>query len=275
MSCKETTNRTGGISIGLLALYSALSVGCAAPQVPSRIIYEDPVNFVRLEEDSEVLVEWPPSHHTHPFMIEPEKLRTILSGLKVQEHWIALQRWMRGESPLVPAFTEEELTLLSVRISEALAEAKSNERVTFYLSQPQTFARRIITTGGFYIHGTELHIILGNWRIIYGIPAYGMIYDRRYPMRPTAAKGFDLIFEPLNAVVPTKSGLLDGILANAKDELIIDLTKLDPPDPKVSFVRSCLNHDSLCERPRAARFTFSLTHAEHVGKREEGKEMSY
>jgi hypothetical protein len=210
-------------------------VGCAAPHVPARIIYEDPVNFVRLEEDSEVLAEWPPSHHAHPFRIEPEKLRGILSGLKVREHWIALQRWMRGESPLVPAFTDEELALLSVQISEALAEAKYNERVTFYMSQPQTFARRIITTGGLYLHGTELHILLGNWRIIYGIPAYGMIYDRRYPMRPTAAKGFDLIFQPGEAVIPMKSSFLDGMLANAKDELIIDLTKLEPVDPAISL----------------------------------------
>lgn len=247
VSCKDINNRTGRIVSVLLTLYSVLSVGCAAPQVPSRIIYEDPVNFVRLEEDSEVLPEWPPSHHSHPFMIEPEKLRTILSGLKVQEHWIALQRWWRGESPLVPAFTDEELALLSAYISEALAEAKDNERVTFYLSQPQTFARRIITTGGLYIHGTELHILLGNWRIIYGIPAYGMIYDRRYPMRPTAAKGFDLIFQPSEAVIPMKSSLLDGILANAKDELIIDLTKLKPAEPTVSLLRSCVNHKSLCQ----------------------------
>jgi hypothetical protein len=65
-------------------------------------------------------------------------------------------------------------------------------------------------------------------------------------MRPTAAKGFDLIFQPSNAVIPMKSSLLDGILANAKDELIIDLTKLDPSDPKVSLIKSCLNHEALC-----------------------------
>lgn len=70
-------------------------------------------------------------------------------------------------------------------------------------------------------------MLLGNWRIIYGIPAYGMIYDRRYPMRPTAAKGFDLRFQPTEAVVPTKSSMLDVIMANAKDELIIDLSKLE------------------------------------------------
>jgi hypothetical protein len=223
-----------------------LLVGCATPHVPSRIVYEDPVNFVRLEEDSEVLVEWAPTHHAHPFTIEPEKLREILAGLKVQEHRVGLQRWIQGESPLVPAFTDEELALLSVQISEALAAAQYNERVTFYLSQPQTFARRIITTGGLYVHKRELHILVGNWRLIYGIPAYGMIYDRRYPMRPTAAKGFDLIFQPSEAVIPSKSSLLDGILANAKDELIIDLTKLEPAELTVSFMKSCENHRSLC-----------------------------
>ncbi len=226
----------------ILALTSAfLLVGCAIPQVPSRIVYEDPVNYVRLEEDAGVLAEWPPSHHAHPITIEPGQVREILSGLKVREHRIAMQRWIRGEAELVAAFTDEELAILSVRISEALAEAKYNERVTFYLSQPQTLTRRIITTGGLYVHGTELHILLGNWRILYGIPAYGMIYDRRYPMRPTAAKGFDLLFQPPEAVIPVKSSLLDGILANAKDELIIDLTKLDPPDPEVSLIHTVLS----------------------------------
>ncbi|MDH5625671.1 MAG: hypothetical protein OEY21_06155, partial [Nitrospira sp.] len=117
-------------------------------------------------------------------------------------------------------------TLLSAEIADALAQAQYNERVTFYLSEPLTFARRSITSGGLYLQGTELHLLLGNWRIIYGIPAYGMIYDRRYPMRPTAAKGFDLFFEPADAVVPQESSMLDDLLANAKDELVIDISKI-------------------------------------------------
>jgi hypothetical protein len=219
----------------LVTLHVFLLSGCAIPHVPSRIIYEDPVNYVRLEEDPDVLPEWPKGHHAHPFLMEPGKVRAILSGLKVREHRAAPQRWLQGEAEFVPAFTEEELTLLSARISEALATATYNERVTFYMSQPQTFARRIITTGGLYVHGMEVHFLLGNWRIIYGVPAYGMIYDRRYPMRPTAAKGFDLIFQPSEAVIQTKSSMLDGILANAKDELVIDLKKLESAEPVVSL----------------------------------------
>jgi hypothetical protein len=97
--------------------------------------------------------------------------------------------------------------------------------VTFYLSQPQTSVKRIITSGGVYLHGTEWHFILGNWQIVYGIPTYGMIYDRRYPMRPTAAKGFYLFFDPGEATITQRPSLWDTLLANTNDELVIDLTK--------------------------------------------------
>lgn len=204
-------------------------VGCAIPHVPSRIVYEDPVNYVRLETDKTVLPEWPQGHFSHPAVLGKELLRRVLSGLKVQEHRITPQQWIQGVAPIVPVFEDDEVALLSAQLAEGLAQAQYNERVTFYLSQPLTFFRRTITSGGMYVQGKELHILLGNWRIIYGVPAYGMIYDRRYPMRPTAAKGFDLLFEPAAAVVPQKSSMLDEIFANAKDELVIDITKLEVP----------------------------------------------
>jgi len=210
-----------------LTPYAALFlVGCAIPLVPYRAVYEDPVNYVRLELDDSVLPEWPPSLHLHPKVLPAEDVSRILGGISVKEHRIWLQRWWQGEAPLVPAFRPEELALLSRQIAEALAEARPDERVTYYLSQPQTSVKRIITTGGLYLHGTELHFILGNWQVLYGIPTYGMIYDRRYPMRPTAAKGFDLFFEPGEATIPQRHSLWDTLLANTDDELVIDLTKV-------------------------------------------------
>ena len=217
------------LSTQVLALF--LLAGCAIPHVPSRTVYEDPVNYVRLEEDGGVLPEWPQGHHSHPVTMEPERLRMVLSGLRIQEHRTVPQQWFQGEAPLVPAFTEEEITWLSEQMAKALEQAKFDERVTFYLSRPQTSARRVITSGGIYVRGTELHVILGNWRIVYGIPAYGMIYDRRYPMRATAAKGFDLLFQPSDAVIPVKSSLVDQLLANAQDELVVDLSKIQVPEP--------------------------------------------
>jgi hypothetical protein len=193
--------------------------------VPYRAVYEDPVNYVRLEMDDAVLPEWSPSAHAHPKAMRAEDVARILGGISVKEHRIWLQEWLQGEAPLMPAFRPDELALLSQQIAEAFALARPDERVTFYLSQPQTSVKRVITTGGLYVHGTELHFILGNWQINYGIPTYGMIYDRRYPMRPTAAKGFYLFFDPDDATVTQRHSLWDTLLANTTDELVIDLTK--------------------------------------------------
>jgi hypothetical protein len=153
----------------------------------------------------------------------------LLNGMRVQEHRIWLQKWIQGDAPFESVFSEEEVRLLSQKLPEALAEAKENERVTFYLSQPQTSVKRVITSGGLYVQGTELHFILGNWQIAYGIPTYGMIYDRRYPMRPTAPKEFDLFFQPSEAVVRYRHSLWDTLLANTTDELVIDLAKIPSP----------------------------------------------
>jgi hypothetical protein len=204
----------------------ALLAGCAIPQVPYRAVYEDPVNYVRLERDETVLPEWPPSAHAHPKAISAGEVARLLKGISVQEHRIWIQKRFQGEAPLMPAFRPEELALLSQQIAEALAAVKPDERVTFYLSQPQTSVKRVITSGGLYVHGTELHFILGNWQVVYGIPTYGMIYDRRYPMRPTAAKGFDLFFNPGEATIVQYPSLWDTVLANTGDELVIDLTKV-------------------------------------------------
>jgi len=209
----------------LLLPFALLLTACAIPMVPYRAVYEDPVNYVRLEVDDEVLPEWPPSAHAHPKAMRAEDVARILGGISVKEDRIWLQRWLQGEAPLMPAFRPEELALLSQQISEAFALARPDERVTFYLSQPQTSVKRVITTGGVYVHGTELHFILGNWQVVYGIPTYGMIYDRRYPMRPTAAKGFYLFFDPGEATITQRHSLWDTLLANTNDELVIDLTK--------------------------------------------------
>jgi hypothetical protein len=209
----------------LLLPFALLLTACAIPMVPYRAVYEDPVNYVRLEVDDEVLPEWPPSAHAHPKAMRAEDVARILGGISVKEDRIWLQRWLQGEAPLMPAFRPEELALLSQQISEAFTLARPDERVTFYLSQPQTSVKRVITTGGLYVHGTELHFILGNWQVLYGIPTYGMIYDRRYPMRPTAAKGFYLFFDPGEATITQRHSLWDTLLANTNDELVIDLTK--------------------------------------------------
>ncbi|HZS11684.1 MAG TPA: hypothetical protein VFA38_05495 [Nitrospirales bacterium] len=210
---------------GSLLLF-ALLLGCEVPQLITRIVYEDPTNFVRLEPDPGVLPEAPETAHSQPANIPTDQMARVLRGFWVREHRNSIQVRWSGLAPQEPAFTDEEIALLASKLSEALTEAGPAERVTFYLSRPQTSIKREITSGGLFVHDNFLHFILSNYRIVYGIPAYGMVYDRRYPLMPTAPKGFDVIFTPPTAVVEGRHGLWDRIWGREKDEVVIDLRKL-------------------------------------------------
>ena len=73
------------------ALLCTLLAGCAIPMVPYRSVYEDPVNYVRLERDEAVLPEWLPSAHAHPWAMRAEDVSRILGRISVKEHRIWLQ----------------------------------------------------------------------------------------------------------------------------------------------------------------------------------------
>ncbi|MDQ6735276.1 MAG: hypothetical protein M3Z35_14350 [Nitrospirota bacterium] len=199
---------------------------CAVPTIPSRIIYENPTDFVRLEPDPYAFHEITQTLHSHPADIDVEEMVQLLKGFSVQDHRNAVQRWFAGESSLEPVFREDEIAWLAPRLSQALAVASPDERATFYISYPQTSIKREITSGGLYVQNGRLHFILGNYRIVYGIPAYGMVYDRRYPVAPTAAKGFNLFFNPANAVEKQKATWWEFLSGQKKDEVVIDLQKL-------------------------------------------------
>lgn len=207
-------------------LLVTMLAGCAVPHVPSRIVYEDPVNFVRLEHDHRVLPDRPETRHAHPAAVSPEDMADVLRGIYVRDRRLAIHVWIAGEAPVEPAFTDAEIEWLAAKLSDALAKATPEERVTYYLSYPQTSIKRQITSGAVYLHDGLLHFTLSNHREIYGIPAYGMIYDRRYPALPVVPKDFDVFFEPAQAIVPKTFSLWDRIWGLEQDDVVIDLGRL-------------------------------------------------
>lgn len=202
---------------------------CAVPHVPSRTVYEDPANFVRVELDHRVRPDRPDTRYTHPAAVGTDEMTAILKGIYVKDRRLRVHVWIAGEAPVEPAFTEEEIELLASKLSDALSEAKPEERVTYYLSTPQTSVKRQITSGGLYVQNGEMHFTMSNHREIYGIPTYGMVYDRRYPVLPVAPKDFEVLFDPAHAVVPKPFSLWDTIWGLEKDDIVIDLGKLHLP----------------------------------------------
>ncbi len=213
-----------------------LLAGCAVPGVPGTVIYEDPTTFVRVEPDPDVIPDRPETYHDHPTVLGAEQVAGVLRGFRVRDHRIGLYVMIAGEAAWEPVFREDDLAVLSPGLAEALAEADSRERIVYYLSRPQTAIKREITTGGLYMQGNQLHFVIANRDTLYGVPAYGMVYDRRYPMKPTAPKWFDLGFEPAEAVVKPETSFLDFLLGREKDEIVIDLGQLGIGPPVVLAV---------------------------------------
>jgi hypothetical protein len=220
------------IILAILIFTSAFGVflsACGISPVPARVIYEDPTDFVRLEPDPDAYPDLPETLHSHPAELSADAVMALLEGLYVRETRNRLQRYFMGTAPLEPAFRDDEIAWLAPRVAEALADARPDEHVTFYISYPQTSSKREITSGGLYVHGRRLHFRLANHRIIYGIPAYGLVYDRRYPTAPTAPKGFDLFFDPAAAVIEEHASWWKSLTGRVKDELVLDLQKVTSP----------------------------------------------
>ncbi|MFM8540056.1 MAG: hypothetical protein ACKOBZ_01035 [Nitrospira sp.] len=232
MRKRTSISRFGVVCVTVVSALACLP-GCAIPVVPSRVVLEDPANFVRLELDSRVIPEEPDTSHDHPATVAPELMADILRGLSVRDHRLALYVWAFGLAPTELAFSEAEIQLVAAKLSEGLADATPTECVTFYLSYPQTSVKREITSGSLYIKTGYLHFTLSNHREIYGIPAYGMIYDRRYPRLPIAPKDFDVLFALPAAVVPQDASLWETIRGLEHDSVVIDLGKLNPANSVV------------------------------------------
>lgn len=204
------------------------------PTVPSHTVYEDPANFVRLEFDRKAAQD-SASAYEHPIRISERHMKNILEGLAVQERQIPFEEFFSGPPQKEAVFDGDEIRFLAPRLVEALAEANPEERVTFYVSRPQSSIKRQVTSGGLYVDDNLLHIVLGNHQAVYGIPAYGMVYDRQRPTMPISPKGFTLLFEPDEAVIKQGHGLWDVLLGRDSDEVVIDLAEVTAGDTSASL----------------------------------------
>ncbi len=214
-----------------LALSWLLAFGCAPAQFTTMTIFDTPTAFVRLEAES---VD-PERGHTHPISLTPEQMAVVLSGITVEEPWAKLPIYDDTSQPhRHPAFTEKEVTFFSPLLAVALSKATPEEVVTFYQSRYLSGTSREVTSGGLFVQGEELHIILANYRspthysADIGVADTGD--DRLTPMRSLAPQRGRLEFAPPSAKrEETVSGFASMFKRNHR-ELIV-LYKLLAPRP--------------------------------------------
>ncbi len=184
-------------ALGVVVL---LSAGCITAS-PTRVLYQDNATAISLQLDSKA-----GKGHSHPAKVSPDELRHILAGVRIQPRSSFVPSILTGEASLVAAFSKDEQTFLARHLSQALAEAKPEELVTFYRRVSTSTVGLAITSGGLFVHDQHLYVILANDRTL---PSEGMsqsivseIDPVENPLLPISRTSFRATFVPATSMVP-------------------------------------------------------------------------
>lgn len=189
--------RTRYLLLGLLGL----APGCAGWPAPI-VIHETPHEAVWLKVEPRL-----GSGHDHPAVVSPVQIATALNGLRVTERdRLGLGALTTKDEDAKPPFTASEIASLAPYLSEALRKASPRDVATFYLVSSDPKLGRLITSGGLFVRGGRLIVILANARTPPSASPYeGMAYEidnRDEPLLPVARYRFIVSFVPAEVRVP-------------------------------------------------------------------------
>lgn len=215
--------KTGPIIFVAIGLLSGLTA-CQHQPFPSPPIYEDQSQYVRLAVDHSV-----GGGHSHPASLTTNEMTAVLSGVMIEEPTRLLPSSLfSGEDTILQrhqAFGAAEIAFLAPLLVKGLESARPEEIVAFYrlIQQPGTID--LVTSGGVFIRGDELHFLLSNYRSPTRYPpdAETMIYvDGRFtPLQSIAPQETTVDFQPISARAPSQQKLLRNPFRPKQRDLVV------------------------------------------------------
>ncbi len=203
---------------------------CQSRHTLTQTIYESPSRFVRLEVDHTV-----GGGHAHPADVTTAEVAAVLGGIIINEPVKLIPSLpffgKDEEPPRHPAFTAAEIGFFAPLLTQGLKTASPEQVVTFYQSVQQTAVIRRVTSGGVFLDGDELHIIVSNYRSqthYSSDPGTADTHDDRFmPLRSITPLRAKLDFEPAAALVPPQNGtLFSRLFRPDRPELIVRLSQV-------------------------------------------------
>lgn len=152
-----------------LRIISALTLGllchaCArSSPVVSKSTQEELTPFVRVETRYGDANPAGLTRFNHPLELNQKEWTRILENVWVQYEPGLVALVSPKEAP-IPAFTPDEIALLSKWLSKAFMRAHPDEWVVFGLSRARSADITEVTTGGWFVEGERLHLMLANYR---------------------------------------------------------------------------------------------------------------
>ncbi len=172
----------------VLGLLVSLSAGCATP--PPVVSYEDDQISVRLIHDGRAS-----SPHRHPFGLARGLLVRALSDLAVADRDGLLTGFLKSSNVERRVFSDSEARLIAPLLVRALSQAAPSQLVTFHWKQPNPPHGQVVTSGGLFVEGPRLVVIVANHRATPGLSYEGITYEsdsRAAPLLPFRPHTFRL-----------------------------------------------------------------------------------
>ncbi len=190
----------------LMVLMPALVSGCAGPFTLERTISNDPAVLVRLESsftDENSQLEPAP----RPATFTEGELSALLQSVTIRREVSFFSYYVLRQDPTAErAFTEGNVALLARPLASALAKAHPQEMITFLVSRGREDGLSEITSGGLFLRGDLLYVLLTNVRVPV-TTARKMERLRDAPLTPLREGAFSFVPGPHQSLLQTAEPL--------------------------------------------------------------------
>lgn len=142
----------------------------------------------------------------------------ILKSIRVQSEAQQIP-FLTTKGPATEAFNEEEATYLSETLSKAFAHAQPQDWIIFEVTRPRQHGLTEVTSGGWFVEGPQLHLVLANYRNVVSAPSVRDLLSLD-PLRPNGGPFYDLV-PGLHQTMVQRAGSTGELLSSAPSELAI------------------------------------------------------
>jgi Short C-terminal domain len=136
---------------------------CSQAYLFTRTINEEENRYVRFQARYGEGQDGTALKFAHPVALGESEWGDLLANIMIQEQKKFLSP-AAGQPVPRPAFGEDEKRYLAKCLAEGFQKARPDEWVVFYLSRPRESGVVEIDSGGLFIEGGRLHLIVANYR---------------------------------------------------------------------------------------------------------------
>jgi Short C-terminal domain len=198
--------------------FSVLSTACTTVTPAPVSVQEDSNHFVRIEGRYGDERRKRYLRFEHPFILTVAEWERLLTGIQVQSRKDTLI-FTPSKNPPELAFSPEQVANLSQGLQQAFSRAHPDEFVVFGFSQSRSPSLSEITTGGWFVEGQRLHLVLANYRHSVSMKH---VRDQLWqnPLHPNTSPAYEIVPGPAQSLGSQKGFV--GLLSAETPELLID-----------------------------------------------------